>query len=112
MFVSSTGDLCDLGYYMLNKTFIADNFCVNKSNKDLKCQGKCYLMSNIKENKSANEDFPQAPVDIEIKWQLIQDNSDFTLDVLSGELDRIVFVKKDYSNPTHSNVFHPPQFLF
>lgn len=33
--------------YFLNKDFIIENFCVNKSKPELACDGKCYLSKQI-----------------------------------------------------------------
>jgi len=48
-----------LGYYELNKAYIAKNLCENRNRPELKCCGKCYLNKQLKkaggdENGSKN----------------------------------------------------------
>jgi len=38
-------------YYQLNIDYIVEKYCVNKERPKLNCNGKCYLMSQIKTNK-------------------------------------------------------------
>lgn len=33
--------------YKLNKTYIAQNLCINRLNPDSECNGKCYLMNQL-----------------------------------------------------------------
>ncbi len=45
--------------YIINKEYIANNLCVNKSKPILKCNGKCHLAKQLKkqdqkENKSSS----------------------------------------------------------
>lgn len=41
--------------YLLNKSYIANNLCVNKDKPDSDCQGKCHL---VKELKKVNNQEP------------------------------------------------------
>lgn len=43
------------GSYALNKAAIIENFCVNKSQPELKCDGKCYLAQQLKAEKEKQE---------------------------------------------------------
>lgn len=48
------------GSYELNKGFIVENFCVNKSELGLNCNGKCYLMKQLdaeKKRQAANDSY-------------------------------------------------------
>lgn len=40
-------------YYQLNIDYIIENYCVNKERPSLQCNGKCYLMSQMKEQNSS-----------------------------------------------------------
>jgi hypothetical protein len=43
------------GSYELNKASIIANFCVNKSQPELNCDGKCYLAQQLKAEKEKQE---------------------------------------------------------
>jgi hypothetical protein len=43
------------GSYVLNKAAIIENFCVNKSQPELKCDGKCYLAQQLKAEKEKQD---------------------------------------------------------
>lgn len=37
-----------IGYYELNKDYIAKNLCENRNKPEMKCCGKCYLRKQLK----------------------------------------------------------------
>ena len=43
------------GSYELNKSAIVESFCVNKSQPELKCDGKCYLAQQLKAEREKQE---------------------------------------------------------
>ncbi|EIM78742.1 hypothetical protein A3SI_01691 [Nitritalea halalkaliphila LW7] len=43
------------GSYVLNKAHIIENFCVNKSQPELNCDGKCYLAQQLQAEKERQE---------------------------------------------------------
>ncbi|MCH7413193.1 hypothetical protein MM213_06840 [Belliella sp. R4-6] len=43
------------GSYELNKSAIVERFCVNKSQPELKCDGKCYLAQQLKAEREKQE---------------------------------------------------------
>lgn len=43
------------GSYELNKSFVIENFCVNKEKPELKCDGKCFLAQQLKAEKERQE---------------------------------------------------------
>lgn len=43
------------GSYVLNKAAIIENFCVNKAQPELKCDGKCYLAQQLKAEKEKQD---------------------------------------------------------
>jgi hypothetical protein len=40
---------------MVNKEFITENYCINKDNSQLNCEGKCYLKEQIKQKTESPE---------------------------------------------------------
>lgn len=49
------------GYYLANKDYIARVLCINKENKTMHCDGKCYLMQKM---QAAEGNTKQAAVSI------------------------------------------------
>jgi hypothetical protein len=43
------------GSYELNKSFIIENFCINKDRPELKCDGKCFLAQELKKEKEKQD---------------------------------------------------------
>lgn len=46
-----------LGYYMLNRQYIASVLCVNKDKPQMHCNGKCYLANKLKHTERLPEAF-------------------------------------------------------
>ena len=42
-------------YYEINKKMIADKLCVNKSNPQMHCNGKCYLSRQLKKAEESEK---------------------------------------------------------
>jgi hypothetical protein len=51
IFTQSIGKLVLLSNYLINKEFIIFNYCENKSKPKLKCNGKCHLTKQLKEQE-------------------------------------------------------------
>lgn len=45
-----------LAYYGLNINAIIEQYCVNKENPQLQCDGKCFLAQQLNEASDSNED--------------------------------------------------------
>ncbi len=63
-------------YYVVHKTEIAQNQCENKAKPALKCNGKCYLMKQLK----------KAEIQTEIEQQQQKDKSASMFKLLKGDL--------------------------
>jgi|SRR5690554_4064482 len=47
-----------IAYYELNKAYITEMFCINKSRPELNCDGKCFLMQKLQEKNQTDEKIP------------------------------------------------------
>lgn len=47
-----------IAYYELNKEYITEMFCINKSRPELNCDGKCFLMQKLQEKNQTDEKIP------------------------------------------------------
>ena len=41
--------------FKANRSFVARYMCVNRNNRDLKCNGKCFLMKKLKQSQEASK---------------------------------------------------------
>lgn len=48
-------DVFTIVYFFGNRTFIIENYCVNKSRPEKKCNGKCYLADQLNHEKENNQ---------------------------------------------------------
>lgn len=53
-------DVFTLLNYYSNQEYIAEYLCVNKSQPELMCSGKCYLVSQLQIQDGATDDIPVA----------------------------------------------------
>lgn len=44
-----------VGWYELNKDYVAKNLCENRNKPQMKCCGKCYLRKQLKKAEDGNE---------------------------------------------------------
>jgi hypothetical protein len=47
--------LAVVGWYELNKDYVAKNLCENRSKPQMKCCGKCYLRKQLKKAEDGND---------------------------------------------------------
>ncbi|WP_073314928.1 hypothetical protein [Aquimarina spongiae] len=52
-------------YYQLNIDYIVETYCVNKERPKLNCNGKCYLMSQMKAKIQPSEEQPDTIISAE-----------------------------------------------
>ena len=96
--------------YHLNKSYITENFCVNKAKPEMQCNGKCHLKKELKESEESTS---KNPVSLKQFNELFLtcDNpiADFLKPVAS--VTSIIVTSFDffYSDPC-KDIFHPPKF--
>ncbi len=49
-------EISNVLYYQLNIDYIVDKYCVNKERPRLNCNGKCYLMTQMKAKKQPSKE--------------------------------------------------------
>ncbi len=95
--------------YRLNKTYIAENLCINKDKPEMHCHGKCYLKKQIKKAAEQETKLPATLGHIKMNdfflgfqyWEL----SDFEEDVKPVRMFYVNFYKFTFL----PNIFIPPQ---
>lgn len=103
-------------YYLLNQSYIAEELCENKEEPELACNGKCFLMEQLKKAETANQN---APIEKEEPSRFVAKTAPFI------SHDRVQIIRevtvtasdKTKSNPPCTRfsikhlppIFHPPQ---
>ena len=98
-----------IAYYELNKAYITEMFCVNKSRPSLQCDGKCFLMKKLKQQDQQEEKLPAPVVDSrDLQLFPIREvkQTSFTY---STFLSVSMFVKTFIPRSFIHEVFHPPR---
>ena len=67
--------------FKLNQTSIIEKLCINKENPEMKCDGKCYLKTQLKKTNKEDSSPNQIP------FELVQELSDFCQDFIITTLD-------------------------
>jgi hypothetical protein len=96
--------------YVVRKDFIIENLCINRSKKEMKCNGKCHLKEEIRKEASRA---PENNVPLPTQEDRVEG-----FDYLLGQMLRnrpqqfLVIVKTyylmDYTFQFIPSIFHPP----
>jgi len=114
LFAQGIVQLGIIGYYQINKDYIAKNLCENRDKPKMKCCGKCYLRKQLKKAEGSNSS-KDAPGKIEKAEQLV-----FIISATEPVSSCLQHLTLSVRNPTNkhlhnydflSRVFHPPSFI-
>ncbi|MDB5256284.1 MAG: hypothetical protein JWM14_979 [Chitinophagaceae bacterium] len=99
-----------VAYYELNKEYITANFCENKANVSMKCNGKCYLNKKIKAQEQQENKVPSLLKEIKEVLLFVSYYSIHlpALEPLSETTVHMAYLEKPYSSPL-AGIFQPPQ---
>lgn len=98
-----------IAFYELNKAYITEMFCVNKSRPALSCEGKCFLQKQLKEKDKSEKQVPGKVLDVkEIHLIPIENQADPNLAVLFKKVVPL-FVNSFIGGNYIQEVFHPPK---
>jgi hypothetical protein len=96
--------------YLLNKSYIANNLCVNKDKPAMHCNGKCYLSKKLKEQEKQDQ---QAPTSKKERLEVVPFflPKQFSFAVVSISTRQEYYVTDDpVSSAFLCSIFHPPAF--
>ena len=103
-----------LGYYELNKDYIAKNLCENRDKPQMKCCGKCYLHKQLKkaEGNSSSKNLPDKTEKSEVVAYILPVVPSFSL----INYHPFISVQNPVSQHLHGAdialaVFHPPSVV-
>jgi hypothetical protein len=97
--------------YQVNKNYIAEFLCVNKSKPQLHCEGKCHLS---KELKAAEAHEKNNPSPVKEKMEVLyfcQAAPAFFFPFLTVSLTKFPNISSPDVTRRVFGIFHPPRFL-
>ena len=97
--------------YIINKEYIANNLCVNKSKPILKCNGKCHLAKQLKkqdqkENKSSSS---KEKIEVITDQFSVETYAFFESDFLKAKKKDVFEYNKSIIQSDLNSVFQPPR---
>lgn len=98
--------------YALNKDYITKVFCINKDKPELKCNGKCHLNQQIKNQEKQNKEH-SVPAQFHIENIILYFTGNEKLNLIHAYHVDMEFNSAyhfNYSYLTVGSIFRPPPF--
>ena len=109
VFTQTFHQLIIIAEYKINREFIANILCINKSKPQLNCKGKCQMKKTLQENDE-QESPSRAPLKIKLEQQWFSGQMlNWTMETFAdktGEFN-VFSTEQNYPTPVFS-FFHPP----
>ncbi len=86
LLVQTSGKLAVLGYYTLNKKYITDNLCINRSKPKMHCNGKCHLAKELSKEEKRQQS-PSNPLKEETEQVLFTEKNNLSIALLPAEIN-------------------------
>lgn len=99
--------------YIINKDYIAEHYCVNKDNPEMDCDGKCYLVKQLKQaSDDQEESSPAVSLKNEITSRLfVHEARQWTnVQLEKGRIGRIIYIFPFLTDPYIEAPTPPPKF--
>jgi hypothetical protein len=101
-----------VGWYQVNKEYIAANLCINRDKPELNCCGKCYLKKQFSKSEQSQER----------KGNIAKSENVFTVFIIpqcwQADTYHIIANKQRYGTYSMaiitslpSDIFHPPPYI-
>ena len=101
-------------YYQLNIDYIIDKYCVNKERPRLNCNGKCYLMSQMKANTQPSSENSDIIIITEAFIPLFFQNNTIQIqntDLFISEQTQNWTLRYFHLKTITNDIDHPPEYL-
>jgi hypothetical protein len=97
--------------YQFNKSYIIQNYCINKNRPQLHCDGKCYLAKKIQATQEKEEN--QSKITVYKLWlEVFHQMSDFSnkpfIIIVINPLQNYLY-KNNYHYSSFFSLLKPPQ---
>ncbi|MBP2833406.1 hypothetical protein J8281_14520 [Aquimarina sp. U1-2] len=99
-------------YYQLNIDYIVEKYCVNKERPKLNCNGKCYLMNQMRGNKSPSTKKSESIIIAEAFIPLFFQDNSITLNtnnLFVSTTSQYWNVRSLYPKEITYEIDHPPK---
>jgi len=96
--------------YEVNTAYIIENFCENTDKPELKCNGKCHLIKQIKADSEQKSETPASLTELTVFVLALEEIAYFEFRSIDSEpiASNSLYLEGNYSNHLQS-IFHPPQ---
>lgn len=95
--------------YTINKEYISKNICENRKKPQLRCNGKCHLMKQLKKENKQQEQSPLALLKCNVQVQYVEEQQEY---IFSNTETRVAVNFPRYlignTSAESQSVFHPP----
>ena len=96
--------------FSMNRAYIVENFCINKDKPELKCDGKCFLMQKINEEKERQDSLPAFTFNKDFGVFI---STTFSMNAVELAFEPTLVHHSSYKNwfgqTAHFQIEHPPQ---
>ncbi|HEX2630073.1 MAG TPA: hypothetical protein VHM26_13700 [Chitinophagaceae bacterium] len=99
--------------YELNKKFISEKLCVNKSKPSMHCNGRCYLVKKlISDEEQPQSDTHKIPVSKFVELHFTAPLADSTTSIVAIAIvaSNSIYIASEYDSPLDP-IFHPPSLF-
>lgn len=97
--------------YEFNKTYIIENYCINKNRPELHCDGKCYLAQKLKSAQEKEEN--QSKITVYKLWLEVFHQTNILSETQSVKvtIDQLLnyFFQNNYHYSCIFSLLKPPQ---
>lgn len=105
-------DVYTILYFYSYQEYIAENLCVNKNIPQTTCSGKCFLINELEENKSGQEEnLPIKRIIDHFEINLLRTDVSFQNILIKPTRSKATWAFKDLKYPSEftSSLLRPPQ---
>lgn len=96
--------------FTINRKYIVENFCINKDKPELKCDGKCFLMQKINDEKERQESLPAFTFNKDFGVFITTLPYQTSIDLkFEPTLVHYSFYKNWFGQTAYFQIEHPPQ---
>jgi hypothetical protein len=98
--------------YQINKTQIIQKHCINKNRPSKKCNGKCHLFKQLREQQERDRGNTATalPEILKAKTETLAEEPINTSFSFFRQMDQIIFetINQNLSSAVLADIFHPP----
>jgi len=94
--------------YQLNKKFVAEKLCENKSRPKMHCNGKCYLNKQLEKSAEEQSSNKLAPIKLQNLEYIVEAFFTINTTYRYSAINHFPISHTNIVNGFHSSIFHPP----